>query len=1431
MLLCFDIANINSVLGISKSAEYFPTLVITPLKAVPRVMRSLLLSMCGALACVAHAQTYQLGQDSTKTPQAAPGKPNPADQQLGWGSNIQNARLARAAQLAIQHGDHAQAYDYAQRAAQAAPNDPQLWFLLGYAARLDLKYQQSVDAYNRGLKLSPGSLEGLSGLAQSEIVMGRTADAERILKQVTSSNPGRRDDLVLLGNIYLRSKDYANAIDSLDRAERIRPDPRAELLLALCYQQTKQPDQASHYIELAERRAPNDPDVQRTLAGQYREMGQFAEAITKLKSIRNPRPDVIAELAYTYQLNGDLKNSARLYAQAANTVHGDIGLQLAAAQAQIASGSVDGADPFLKRAAALDAENYRLHAIRAEIAQLQDDDSTAIKEYTAALHRLPQNPPEGPLYGIQLHMALMSLYQQTSDKDAARRELDTAQNEINSVDGSGPGQEQFLRLRALIKLNAGSPDGALADIDAALAINPASPDDLQLRGDVLMKLGRSEDALVAFKKVLAGDPNNRSALIAAGYASRATGNNDDARKYFEHLAQTSPSLYIPYLALGDLYTTEHDFKSAQENYSKGYSLAPQNALIVAGGMNAAIEAHNIPLAGQWMKRVSDPMLNEPQVLREKERYLSFDGKYQESAAVGEEAIKVLPNDRDVVVYLGYDLLHLEKYDELLDLTSKYLNLLPKEADIPLLEGYVHKHQGLKEEARADFTETLKRDPNVVTAYVNRGYMLNDLHEPQEASDDFKAAIAREPDNGEAHLGLAYSSLDLGESHIAIQEANVAEKEMGDSRDVHVIRATAYSRQDMMVKAVVEYRLALNFTPDDGDLHLALGNSLLVERQYRSAIDELNIAKRLIPDSANTYVLLARSYASLDDKEHALQNIQLAEQYMKSLPPDEQSGVLVSSGQALSLLGDEKAAMEMYRKALDVAGNERVGVRIAIGQLMAQQNHTDDAQRQIALGLMEAAAGEAKPPTGSQFIAAADVFRSAHEYELSQDYLQRAKLAGAPDAEVRVGLANNDLAMGNTARAAAELSAAKTANNDASDYQYLLAQANVYRQQHQNAQALTEFAQASNAAGDDQAVEQSMLQAGADEGLRVTPNVSVLADFSVQGIFEDSTVYVLDSKLDSSQPIQGSNTSLLPPPRSSIQTQSTEAYHLHLASFPTIGGFFQVRNAVGEISVPATNSIVNRNTTDFVFNSGVNPVVHLGSNVLVFNAGIQGTLRRDSQSPVQMNQNLFRTFVYVSSSTFFDALSFSGYVIHESGPFTESNLNSRTLTSALDFRVGRPWGKTALVTGWGMNDQTFSPVSFEDYTTASYIGLERRFSDRLNIRAIAEDIRAWRTVGPNSGIAQNLRPAGSIDFSPRRNWGIQASSAYSSTRGFHVYDAIQNSVAISYARPFQRKFSGESGPLDLKYPIRFSAGIQQETFMNFSATHNEQFRPYIEISVF
>ncbi|HEX4286323.1 MAG TPA: tetratricopeptide repeat protein [Terracidiphilus sp.] len=1382
-----------------------------------------------ALVGRVHAQTFQVGSDSPKTSQA-PAKQG-QEPSLGWGSNIQNARLARAAELALEQGRHAEALEMAQRAAQAAPNDPQLWFLLGYAARLNGKYPQSVDAYKKGLHLNPSSLDGQSGLAQVYNLTGRTDEAASLLKQVVTADPKRADDALLLGDMYLRSRNAAEAVNWLLKAERMRASARSELLLALAYQQTNQADLANKYLELAEHRDPNNPEVQRSMAGYFRDVGKYADAITALKSIRNPKPDVVAELAYTYQLDGKPSESATLYAQAANAAPKDLNLQLSAAQAEVAAGFTAKASSFLTRAAGIDQRNYRLHAIRAQIEQLQDHSHEAVTEYTAAIANLPVTPPEGPLYSIQLHMDLMSLYQKIGDEDGARRELATARAAIGSLDSPGTNRAAFLRLRALIRSNSGELDGALADINEALTLNTSDPASMQLDGDILMKLGKTEDAINVYKKILDKDPDNRFALTSLGYASRAAGRDQDAEKYFEQLEQADPSLYVPYLALGDLYAARRDYSKAQVSYEAGFKHAPQNALVVAGGMNAAIESHNLQLAKQWLDRVTSDMLAEPQVLREKERYLSFAGNYRESETVGEQAIAVLPKDRDVVVYLGYDLLHLGRYDDLLALTTKYRNVLTKEPDIPLLQGYVHKHQGQSELARVDFTEVLERDPEVVTAYVNRGYMLNDLHQPGPAAADFEAALTRDPNDGEAHLGLAYANLDLSRPQAAVRQADLAEKLMGDMRDVHVIRATAYAREELLTKAAGEYRAALRFTPNDGGLHLGLGSALFSQRRYNEAIEELAIAEKYSPEDPNVDAMLARSYASLDDRDKTMEYIRAAETHAQSKPTAERCQVFLSTGEALSTLGDRAGALDRFKMALDAPEADRIGVRLAIAQLMAQQEKFDDADRQIALGWMEAAAGDAPAPTATEYIAAADVLRSTHDYTLSQNYLERAKAAGAPDVRVRVGMANNYLALGDTARAHAELAAVSAEGDDAADYQFLIAEANVFRQEHQGAQALTSFAQAANSGGQDDSAEQEMLQASADEGYRVTPTLSLLSDFSIDPIFEDSTVYVLDSKVDATFPISSTNPGLLPPPRSSLQTQWTDAFHLHLGRIPTPAGFFQLRNARGNISVPATNSIVNRNTTDYAFNIGLNPIVHLGSNVAVFNGGVQETLRRDSLSPLQMNQNLFRIYGYMSTSSFFNALSFSGFLIRETGPFTEIPLSSQQVTGALDFRVGKPWGKTALVTGWGSSAQRFTPSDFENYYTSSYIGLERKFGEKLNVRAVVEDVRSWRTQNGHSGTAQNLRPAGTVEFAPKRNWELKFSSAYSSTRDFHIYDASQNSFSVSYSKPFQRKFNDDSGDLPIKYPIRFSAGIQQESFFNFPGSHSEQFRPYVQISVF
>ena len=109
----------------------------------------------------------------------------------------------------------------------------------------------------------------------------------------------------------------------------------------------------------------------------------------------------------------------------------------------------------------------------------------------------------------------------------------------------------------------------------------------------------------------------------------------------------------------------------------------------------------------------------------------------------------------------------------------------------------------------------------------------------------------------------------------------------------------------------------------------------------------------------------------------------------------------------------------------------------------------------------------------------------------------------------------------------------------------------------------------------------------------------------------------------------------------------------------------------------------------------------------------------------MNQNLFRQFVYANTNSLGNWLTIRGEGIHETGPFTLRDLHSRELVGRLEFQVGRPWGKTSLLTGYVVDDLLFRPLVREWFSTSSYVGVERRLGQKLTVRALAQYIRGWR----------------------------------------------------------------------------------------------------------
>jgi tetratricopeptide (TPR) repeat protein len=1378
------------------------------------------------VATAGAAQTFDVnGQASSSTsPSPAPSKKRAAqtasDQTgMGWGASIEVAREARAAQTALQHGDASGATAHAQRAVNAAPQNPDLWFTLAYAARLSGQYSLSVDAYRRGLALKPSSVEGLSGLAQTYARMGRNAEAQQTLEQALAANPKSDVDLQLAGELLLPT-DPKRAVDYLRRSEAVKASPRTELLLARAYERTGDGESAHKMLERARRSAPTNPEVLRAVASYYRDTGQYETAIRILEDLQSNDASTLAELGYSYALAGNPRAAARNYGAAASRAPREIEIQLNAAQAMLNAGQFDKATTLLDQAAALNPEHYRVYALRGRLDAAQRRNENAIREYEAALQQLPEGVAEGVLYPISLRVDLAQIYRDAGDTANAERVTKDAATAIRAIDQAGPARPEFLRLRAATEVAGGDVQSAEKDLREALGLEPRNGVLLLNYANLLWKTERKEEARKTYRQALASDSSNAGALGALGFLSREMGDSETARGYFLEFAKKHSGDYVPYLALGDLYSANRQFPEANASYEQAFQRSPNSPLIVSGAMNAALEAHHTAQAKEWLVRASEGVRRDPQVMREHERYLTMTGNYAESADLGYQVIQKLPKDREAVDYLAYDLLFLNRLDEAMKIVDRFQPVFADDRDLPLIAGYIHADHNEYKAAIGAFSHALEIDSKMAMGYMNRGYVYNDMRLATKAEQDFRKALALNPQYGEAHLGLAYSLLQLRRSTAALKEAEVATRLLPDSESLHLVKAEAYRQRAMLARAEGEYRKALKLNPNDPNSYIALADVQYRAHKYANAADTLHSALGVAPDNPMISAQLGRCYAQIGRSSEAMQAIDSAERN-----GGKDYKILLVTADALRILGRRERAMTVYGRALESSDEDRLQVRLALGRLFAEEGKASDAQQQVALGFAEARVAPADVTSAEDYLNAADILMSIHEYPLAQRMYGRAHALGADDTAVAVGMANASLAVGDTRSAEVQLASLSDDPERNNNYDFLVTQGNVYRQRGEYARALASFAGANQLDPQDPAIRTAEMELAEETGRPISDRMGMGSGVRVGPLFEDENIYQLDARLLGVQDVGA----FLPPPRRSIETFADSRFQFRPDSLPPIQGFVAERNAQGSFSIPSQLLIQDRNTFDTIFNISVAPVVQLGNVKLNIMPGLQYTIRRDTLAPAAMDQNLFRQFVYVASSPIGNWLSFSGNLIREAGPFTDQTLHSREFSGALDFRVGRPWGKTALLTGWNALDLLFGPSVNEYYQSISYAGLQHTFGSRIRASAVAEFLRAWRVQGNQYAIAQTFRPRFGLDAKLNAHWMLSASGSWSSGRGFHAYDNVTSSFILSYTheRGLGRRLGSETA--SLAPPLRFSFGLAQQSFYDFPGQGRIQVVPSAQFS--
>ncbi len=182
--------------------------------------------------------------------------------------------------------------------------------ILADALAADGKDAAAVPYYQRALQLDPSGAEAAMRLARSLQRLGRTAEAERVLRGSSTAVAGGELIPLTQARLALDQGDNAEAIRQAEQALQIAPELMgAKRVLMIAHGRLGQLEQARPYAEAVLREQPDDPEALTVLAKLALAANRMQDAAALLQRIvaqDSERGEAWSDLAVALSFTGDL---------------------------------------------------------------------------------------------------------------------------------------------------------------------------------------------------------------------------------------------------------------------------------------------------------------------------------------------------------------------------------------------------------------------------------------------------------------------------------------------------------------------------------------------------------------------------------------------------------------------------------------------------------------------------------------------------------------------------------------------------------------------------------------------------------------------------------------------------------------------------------------------------------------------------------------------------------------------------------------------------------------------------------------------------------------------------------------------------------------------------------------------------------------------
>jgi tetratricopeptide (TPR) repeat protein len=281
---------------------------------------------------------------------------------------------------------------------------------------------------------------------------------------------------------------------------------------------------------------------------------------------------------------------------------------------------------------------------------------------------------------------------------------------------------------AVLLLEQGRNDDALAALDRTLALDPGQAGMLTNKGNVLVALGRFPEALAAYDAAIALQPEGErpAAYINLGVYLQGLGRPDDAAAAYGKAIALDDSVPEAWGNLG----------SAELN---------------AGRPEAALEA--LDRAVRLRPAYADAWTNRGTALQAL-------GRLDEALQSFDRALALHPESAGVWSNRSMALQGLRRFEESVEASARAVSLDGAEAESWNNHGVALHTLNRSDEALAAYDKAVTADPAGASAWNNRGLALHALGRPEEALASYDRATALKPDYADPRWNKALSLLAL-----------------------------------------------------------------------------------------------------------------------------------------------------------------------------------------------------------------------------------------------------------------------------------------------------------------------------------------------------------------------------------------------------------------------------------------------------------------------------------------------------------------------------------------------------------------------------------------------------------------------------------------------------------------------------------------------